>query len=63
MIFVIKIAILSSGPYIAFQYNFTKNEGHEFKARNNLADSVMSLLEKLLFIFSDILKRKFVLRL
>ena len=42
------IEILEFGPliYITFQYNFSKNDGHEFKAKYNWAALFISLFDK-----------------
>ena len=54
-IFDANIEILDLGPYIAFQYNFSKEKGQEFKAKNKLAATFISLLEKSNIISSELL--------
>ena len=54
-IFDANITILVLGPYIAFQYNFSWNVGQEFKAINSSPCRFISIFDKLLFIWSELL--------
>ena len=53
MIFDANITILDFGPYIAFQYNFSWNDGQEFRNMNISTLTFKSVFEKFQHVIDE----------